>query len=187
MIIKDLRGIESTQDACAKIRVGFMKTIHECKRLWFDKVLYFFETFCFIVLLQKSKDSRKGPVVILSITYRGVKFIDAATKVIDTSLCVRVCLCVWGKGDGGGLLIRRTQSLPLIYSVCIAKHLIVVRQTIVAEHEIRNISCAAQDPDDLCTFAYITKDLKSGHHFCHVFSTVEVVSEIYVFIYLPIK
>uniref|UniRef100_A0A3Q3WXC8 Uncharacterized protein n=1 Tax=Mola mola TaxID=94237 RepID=A0A3Q3WXC8_MOLML len=91
MIIRDLRGIESTQDACAKIR-----------------------------------DSRKGPVVILSITYRGVKFIDAATK------------------------------------------------TIVAEHEIRNISCAAQDPDDLCTFAYITKDLKSGHHFCHVFSTVEV-------------
>uniref|UniRef100_A0AAQ6IBH1 Ankyrin repeat and sterile alpha motif domain containing 1Ab n=1 Tax=Anabas testudineus TaxID=64144 RepID=A0AAQ6IBH1_ANATE len=96
MIIRDLRGIESTQDACAKIRV------------------------------QKSKDSKKGPVVILSITYRGVKFIDAATK------------------------------------------------TIVAEHEIRNISCAAQDPDDLCTFAYITKDLKSGHHFCHVFSTVEV-------------
>ncbi|XP_077428718.1 ankyrin repeat and sterile alpha motif domain containing 1Ab isoform X4 [Vanacampus margaritifer] len=94
MIIRDLRGIESTQEACAKIR--------------------------------KSKDSRKGPVVILSITYRGVKFIDAATK------------------------------------------------TIVAEHEIRNISCAAQDPDDLCTFAYITKDLKSGHHFCHVFSTVEV-------------
>ncbi|TNN47853.1 Ankyrin repeat and SAM domain-containing protein 1A [Liparis tanakae] len=94
MVIRDLRGIESTQEACAKIR--------------------------------KSKDSRKGPVVILSITYRGVKFIDAATK------------------------------------------------SIVAEHEIRNISCAAQDPDDLCTFAYITKDLNSGHHFCHVFSTVEV-------------
>ncbi|KAM9524049.1 ankyrin repeat and SAM domain-containing protein 1A-like isoform 1-T1 [Salvelinus alpinus] len=95
MIIRDLRGIESTQEACATIR--------------------------------KSKDhSKKGPVVILSITYKGVKFIDAATK------------------------------------------------TIVAEHEIRNISCAAQDPDDLCTFAYITKDSKSGHHFCHVFSTVEV-------------
>lgn len=94
LIIRDLRGIESTQDACAKIR--------------------------------KSKDSRKGPVIILSITYRGVKFIDAASK------------------------------------------------TILAEHEIRNISCAAQDPDDLCTFAYITKDPKSGHHLCHVFSTVEV-------------
>lgn len=119
MIIKDLRGIESTQDACAKIRVGFMKTIHECKRLWFDKVLYLFETFCFIVLLQKSKDSRKGPVVILSITYRGVKFIDAATKVIDTSLCVCVCLCVLGKmlGDywsvGRKVCLWSTQSALL--------------------------------------------------------------------------
>ena len=54
--------------------------------------------------------------------------------------------------------------------------LLPLLQTIVAEHEIRNISCAAQDPDDLRSFAYITKDLKSGHHFCHVFSTVEVVS-----------
>lgn len=51
----------------------------------------------------------------------------------------------------------------------------VTLQAIVAEHEIQNISCAAQDPDDLRTFAYITKDLKSGHHFCHVFTTVEVV------------
>ncbi|XP_057194548.1 ankyrin repeat and SAM domain-containing protein 1A isoform X1 [Triplophysa rosa] len=94
VIIRDLRGIESTQEACTRIR--------------------------------KSKDHRKGPVIVLHITYRGVKFVDAATK---------------------------------------AK---------VAEHEIQNISCAAQDPDDLCTFAYITKDLKSSHHFCHVFTTVEV-------------
>lgn len=36
----------------------------------------------FLYLFQKSKDSKKGPVVILSITYRGVKFIDAATKVM---------------------------------------------------------------------------------------------------------
>ncbi|XP_056316560.1 ankyrin repeat and SAM domain-containing protein 1A [Danio aesculapii] len=94
VIIRDLRGIESTQEACARIR--------------------------------KSKDHRKGPVIILNITYRGVKFVDAATKAM------------------------------------------------VAEHEIQDISCAAQDPDDLCTFAYITKDMKSGYHFCHVFTTVEV-------------
>ncbi|KAM9482220.1 ankyrin repeat and SAM domain-containing protein 1A isoform 2-T2 [Clarias gariepinus] len=94
VIIRDLRGIESTQEACSRIR--------------------------------KSKDHRKGPVIILSITYKGVKFIDAASKGI------------------------------------------------VAEHEIQNISCAAQDPDELRAFAYITKDLKSGHHFCHVFTTVEV-------------
>uniref|UniRef100_A0A8C2KJC5 Ankyrin repeat and sterile alpha motif domain containing 1Ab n=1 Tax=Cyprinus carpio TaxID=7962 RepID=A0A8C2KJC5_CYPCA len=96
VIIRDLRGIESTQEACARIRV------------------------------HKSKDHRKGPVIILNITYKGVKFVDAATKAM------------------------------------------------VAEHDIQNISCAAQDPDDLCTFAYITKDLKSGYHFCHVFTTVEV-------------
>ncbi len=50
-------------------------------------------------------------------------------------------------------------------------------QNIIAEHEIRNISCAAQDPEDLCTFAYITKDLQSSHHYCHVFSTIDVVRQ----------
>ncbi|KAK5894988.1 hypothetical protein CesoFtcFv8_011623 [Champsocephalus esox] len=69
---------------------------------------------------------RKVPTIVLSITYKGVKFIDAANK------------------------------------------------NIIAEHEIRNISCAAQDPEDLCTFAYITKDLQTNHHYCHVFSTVDV-------------
>lgn len=56
----------------------------------------------------------------------------------------------------------------------------VLLQAMVAEHDIQNISCAAQDPDDLCTFAYITKDLKSGYHFCHVFTTVEVVGVIFI-------
>lgn len=52
----------------------------------------------------------------------------------------------------------------------------VFLQNIIAEHEIRNISCAAQDPEDLSTFAYITKDLKSSHHYCHVFTAFDVVS-----------
>ncbi|XP_030623315.1 ankyrin repeat and SAM domain-containing protein 1A [Chanos chanos] len=99
MLIKDLRGTESTQDACAKMRA----------------------------LCQRSTEQmRKVPTIVLSITYKGVKFIDAANK------------------------------------------------NIIAEHEIRNISCAAQDPEDLCTFAYITKDLQTNHHYCHVFSTVDV-------------
>lgn len=51
-------------------------------------------------------------------------------------------------------------------------------QNIIAEHEIRNISCAAQDPEDLSTFAYITKDLKSSHHYCHVFTAFDVVSPV---------
>lgn len=95
MLIKDLRGTESTQDACAKMR-------------------------------RSTEQMRKVPTIALSITYKGVKFIDAANK------------------------------------------------NIIAEHEIRNISCAAQDPEDLCTFAYITKDLQTNHHYCHVFSTVDV-------------
>lgn len=53
---------------------------------------------------------------------------------------------------------------------------IVFLQNIIAEHEIRNISCAAQDPEDLSTFAYITKDLKTNHHYCHVFTAFDVVS-----------
>ncbi|XP_057556242.1 ankyrin repeat and SAM domain-containing protein 1A isoform X1 [Hippopotamus amphibius kiboko] len=95
MLIKDLRGTESTQDACAKMR-------------------------------KSTEHMKKVPAILLSITYKGVKFIDASNK------------------------------------------------NVIAEHEIRNISCAAQDPEDLCTFAYITKDLQTSHHYCHVFSTVDV-------------
>ncbi|XP_078403925.1 ankyrin repeat and sterile alpha motif domain containing 1Ab [Cetorhinus maximus] len=95
MLIKELRGTESTQDACAKMR-------------------------------KSTEQMKKIPTIFLSITYKGVKFIDAFNK------------------------------------------------NIIAEHEIRNISCAAQDPEDLCTFAYITKDLQTNHHYCHVFSTLDV-------------
>ncbi|KAM8883768.1 ankyrin repeat and sterile alpha motif domain-containing protein 1B isoform 3-T3 [Synchiropus picturatus] len=94
MLVKELRGTESTQDACAKMR--------------------------------STEQMKKVPTIILSVSYKGVKFIDATNK------------------------------------------------NIIAEHEIRNISCAAQDPDDLSTFAYITKDLKSSHHYCHVFTAFDV-------------
>ncbi|XP_059042598.1 ankyrin repeat and sterile alpha motif domain-containing protein 1B isoform X11 [Mustela lutreola] len=95
MLIKELRGTESTQDACAKMR-------------------------------KSTEQMKKVPTIILSVSYKGVKFIDATNK------------------------------------------------NIIAEHEIRNISCAAQDPEDLSTFAYITKDLKSNHHYCHVFTAFDV-------------
>ncbi|XP_033845318.1 ankyrin repeat and sterile alpha motif domain-containing protein 1B isoform X2 [Periophthalmus magnuspinnatus] len=94
MLVKELRGTESTQDACAKMR--------------------------------STEQMKKVPTIVLSVSYKGVKFIDATNK------------------------------------------------NIIAEHEIRNISCAAQDPDDLSTFAYITKDLKSSHHYCHVFTAFDV-------------
>ncbi|XP_023785301.1 ankyrin repeat and sterile alpha motif domain-containing protein 1B-like [Cyanistes caeruleus] len=97
MLVKELRGTESTQDACAKMR-------------------------------KSTEQMKKVPTIVLSVSYKGVKFIDATNK------------------------------------------------NIIAEHEIRNISCAAQDPEDLSTFAYITKDLKTNHHYCHVFTAFDVVS-----------
>ncbi|XP_028934859.1 ankyrin repeat and sterile alpha motif domain-containing protein 1B isoform X4 [Ornithorhynchus anatinus] len=99
MLIKELRGTESTQDACAKMRANCQKSTEQMKKV---------------------------PTIVLSVSYKGVKFIDATNK------------------------------------------------NIIAEHEIRNISCAAQDPEDLSTFAYITKDLKSNHHYCHVFTAFDV-------------
>uniref|UniRef100_A0A8K9UJM4 Ankyrin repeat and sterile alpha motif domain containing 1A n=1 Tax=Oncorhynchus mykiss TaxID=8022 RepID=A0A8K9UJM4_ONCMY len=132
MLIKELRGTESTQDACAKMRVGHAFN-------YYSSLLMFRET-SFSISAERTQTNqsppppsqrsteqmRKVPTIVLSITYKGVKFIDAANK------------------------------------------------NIIAEHEIRNISCAAQDPEDLCTFAYITKDLQTNHHYCHVFSTVDV-------------
>ncbi|XP_058683803.1 ankyrin repeat and sterile alpha motif domain-containing protein 1B-like isoform X13 [Poecile atricapillus] len=99
MLVKELRGTESTQDACAKMRVNKQKSTEQMKKV---------------------------PTIVLSVSYKGVKFIDATNK------------------------------------------------NIIAEHEIRNISCAAQDPEDLSTFAYITKDLKTNHHYCHVFTAFDV-------------
>ncbi|XP_078512564.1 ankyrin repeat and sterile alpha motif domain-containing protein 1B [Lissotriton helveticus] len=95
LLMKEIRGTESTQEACSKMR----KSTEQMKNI---------------------------PTIILSVSYKGVKFIDALNK------------------------------------------------NIIAEHEIRNISCAAQDPEDLSTFAYITKDLKSAHHYCHVFTAFDV-------------
>nr|XP_042714056.1 ankyrin repeat and SAM domain-containing protein 1A isoform X3 [Chrysemys picta bellii] len=137
MLIKDLRGTESTQDACAKMRVGGWRP----REAWMVWSMQLVETegahgvsLCAGLKrllrrkagLKSTEHMKKIPTIILSITYKGVKFIDASNK------------------------------------------------NVIAEHEIRNISCAAQDPEDLCTFAYITKDLQTSHHYCHVFSTVDV-------------
>ncbi|RXM36708.1 Ankyrin repeat and sterile alpha motif domain-containing protein 1B [Acipenser ruthenus] len=68
----------------------------------------------------------------------------------------------------GSMLVKELRGTESTQDAC-AK-----MRNIIAEHEIRNISCAAQDPDDLSTFAYITKDLKSSHHYCHVFTAFDV-------------
>ncbi|XP_045113553.1 ankyrin repeat and SAM domain-containing protein 1A-like isoform X12 [Portunus trituberculatus] len=77
-------------------------------------------------------DGTKVPKIILSVSFRGVKFMEYNT------------------------------------------------QTLVCEHEIRNIHCACQDAEDLSHFAYITKDLETKGHYCHVFrvQTRELATEI---------
>lgn len=51
---------------------------------------------------------------------------------------------------------------------------------VITEHEICNISCVAQDSNDLKTFAYITKDIQYEKLYCHVFTvkTVDLATEI---------
>nr|CAB3221815.1 ankyrin repeat and SAM domain-containing protein 1A-like [Phallusia mammillata] len=101
MLIHELKGVESTMGACAKMR--------------------------------RSTDSmKKIPTIMLSINYTGVKFIDSKS------------------------------------------------QHEIAEHEICNISFASQDSEDLSTFAYITHDVRTGHHYCHVFrvTTMDMAYEI---------
>lgn len=90
MLIKDLRGTESTQDACAKMRVRLSFPSKVCGQTWQQvtgstserqiTVMSLMPVFYF--LLQRSTEQmRKVPTIILSITYKGVKFIDAANKV----------------------------------------------------------------------------------------------------------
>ncbi|CAL4077916.1 unnamed protein product, partial [Meganyctiphanes norvegica] len=72
-------------------------------------------------LKKSTAEGAKVPRIILSVSYKGVKFIDAVT------------------------------------------------QSLVCQHEIRNIHCACQDADDLSHFAYITKDIETKGHYCHIF------------------
>lgn len=71
---------------------------------------------------RSTENITRVPNIILSISYRGVKFIDEKSKKV------------------------------------------------ICEHEIGNIFCACQDGDSLNYFAYITRDLESDKHYCHVFT-----------------
>ena len=56
-------------------------------------------------------------------------------------------------------------------------------QKVICDHEIGNIFCACQDTDDLRFFAYITRDIQTARHYCHVFkvkSSVSVANGLYM-------
>ncbi|KAG7260845.1 hypothetical protein CRUP_026254, partial [Coryphaenoides rupestris] len=54
MLVKELRGTESTQDACAKMR-------------------------------KSTEQVKKVPTIVLSVSYKGVKFIDATNKAFEVA------------------------------------------------------------------------------------------------------
>lgn len=85
----------------------------------------------------------------LSISYRGVKFID--------------CNCIISSTQQQNDTTDTDDSHPNNGV-----------GTTICEHEIRNIDCACQDADDLTHFAYITKD--GDQHFCHVFMVDSMVN-----------
>ncbi|XP_052798445.1 ankyrin repeat and sterile alpha motif domain-containing protein 1B-like isoform X2 [Mya arenaria] len=92
-------GIECTKTGITKLKLRFMRQ------------------------LQKSAQMlAKIPIIMLSISYKGVKFIDAKSK------------------------------------------------RVICDHEIGNIFCACQDTEHLNFFAYITRDIETCQHYCHVFS-----------------
>ena len=49
-------------------------------------------------------------------------------------------------------------------------------QKVICDHEIGNIFCACQDTEDLRFFAYITRDIQTAKHYCHVFKVKSSVS-----------
>ncbi|XP_043246752.1 ankyrin repeat and SAM domain-containing protein 1A-like isoform X1 [Amphibalanus amphitrite] len=76
--------------------------------------------------------------------------------------------------------MRKVPRIVLSISHSGVRFLDAHTQKLVCEHEIRNIHCACQDADDLSHFAYITKDLDTRCHYCHVFrvQTMDLATEI---------
>uniref|UniRef100_A0A6A7G1X9 Ankyrin repeat and SAM domain-containing protein 1A-like n=2 Tax=Hirondellea gigas TaxID=1518452 RepID=A0A6A7G1X9_9CRUS len=74
-----------------------------------------------------------------------------------------------GTDDAATAAAGATNSIVLSISYQGVKFMAHDTKEVICVHEIRNIHCACQDADDLSHFAYITKDLHTKGHYCHVF------------------
>ena len=79
-MVKTITGLESTIEACRKMRVG---TLASFVILLCLDALYFFDIFLvqFIIFQLSTAKLQKIPSVILSVSVKGIKFIDARSKV----------------------------------------------------------------------------------------------------------
>eukprot|EP00795_Rhopilema_esculentum_P011628 gene11628-21870_t len=66
-------------------------------------------------------------------------------------------------------MLQKIPTIKLSMSVRGIDFIDAQSQSTISSYDIRYISYCAQDPDDLSIFAYITKDAKTGKHYCHVF------------------
>lgn len=122
-------------------------------------------------LKKTSSDGTKVPKIILSVSYKGVKFMDCNTQV---SQCFCILFFMLYITEINCLMLYSQVNICVFQSMkCLTKF---PWQTLVCEHEIRNIHCACQDAEDLSHFAYITKDLETKGHYCHVFRVQTRVS-----------
>jgi len=76
--------------------------------------------------------------------------------------------------------LRKMPLITLKISYKGVKFIDFISKHEIAEHDISNISFASQHEEDLQTFAYITHDVTTGKHYCHVFrvSTLDTAYEI---------
>lgn len=141
-VVKELRGTESTRKSIQKLKRSGDLRLETSNNAAADAA-----DFGRPLRPQPSKRPLK-----LSISHRGVQFIDIASQVSG------LCVCTVEKR--GSQLKSHSRHTP---------------QGAICEHEIRNIDCACQDSDDLSHFAYITKDVNLNTHYCHVFNVDSMV------------
>lgn len=76
--------------------------------------------------------------------------------------------------------VQKVPSITLSISYAGVKFIDTKSKIVITEHEICNISCVAQDEEDMKTFAYITRDEAYDRLYCHVFTvkTLDLATEI---------
>ncbi|CAH3029434.1 unnamed protein product, partial [Porites evermanni] len=143
--VKTITGLESTIDACRKMRLSTAKL-------------------------------QKIPSVILSVSVKGIKFIDARSKCYANYPADNP-----SETDNPSFNVDLKRPIMVVMTVTTGtmnaddNHDIdhdddcFSYDIMVSYHDMKNISYITQDPEDRRVLAYIAKDAKTEKHYCHVF------------------
>ena len=176
IFIKKLQGRQLAEAACLKLRVSWEWLVDVDSLLLPHLELHPQIPVIFIsppllppppLLLQTSvQHTKKVPQIVLSVSWKGVKFIDSQSKV---------CII----------------EAPFHYSfqsyhqfIFYFFHFITFphpsSQKVVSYHAIRQISYCTTDIEDKSVFAYITKDRSACKNYSHVFVAPSQVGQDWV-------